>query len=67
MQNDYTSPLAPCCILVALSSEIGSKQTPLQRFAVGQECDVSSTEWRRSQPCFRSLTKGFRLRFSAFR
>ncbi|CAK9012954.1 unnamed protein product [Durusdinium trenchii] len=45
MRNDYTSPLAPCCILVALQSELGSKETPLQRFAAGKECE-SSSEWR---------------------
>ncbi|CAK9109049.1 Cilia- and flagella-associated protein 52 (WD repeat-containing protein 16) [Durusdinium trenchii] len=45
MRNDYTSPLAPCCILVALQFELGSKETPLQRFAAGKECE-SSSEWR---------------------
>lgn len=45
MHNDYTSPLVPCCILVALKSELGSKETPLQRFAAGKECETS-TEWR---------------------
>eukprot|EP00435_Cladocopium_sp_Y103_P064230 s351_g25.t3 len=38
MHNDYTSPLA-------LKSELGSKETPLQRFAAGKECETS-TEWR---------------------
>ncbi|CAL1168472.1 unnamed protein product [Cladocopium goreaui] len=45
MHNDYTSPLVPCCILVALNSQLGSKETPLQRFAAGKECETS-TEWR---------------------
>jgi len=45
MHNDYTSPLVPCCILVALNSQLGSKETPFQRFAAGKECETS-TEWR---------------------
>eukprot|EP00434_Breviolum_minutum_P004405 symbB.v1.2.003881.t2/scaffold211.1/size373615/22 len=45
MHDDYTSPLAPCCILTALRSELGSKEIPLQRFAMGKECGASS-EWR---------------------